>query len=132
VLPIHLRTQHAHLSFEIALPQRVAHDQHGLFERQRFFDVVVRSHLDRSHRRLDVPVARDDNHMRVDPTLPQTLQRGEPVDAWEPDIEHDHVVGGACRAVETLLATADRFHVESFVAQNSGQGRADPRLVIDD
>jgi hypothetical protein len=45
------------LGLEMTLPQRVAHDQHRLLERQRLLDEVERAHLDRAHRRFDIAVA---------------------------------------------------------------------------
>ena len=50
----------------LPLPQGVAHDEHGLLERQRLLDEVERAHLDGAHRRLDVAVAGDHHHLRVD------------------------------------------------------------------
>ena len=81
LLAIDLGAQHAVLGLEIALAQRVAHDQHGLLERQRLLDEVEGAHLDRAHRRLDVAVAGDDHDLRVDLPLAQPLQRRQAVEA---------------------------------------------------
>ena len=83
------RAQRPVLGLEAPLAQRVAHDQHRLFERQRLLDEVERAHLDRAHRRFDVAVAGDQHHLRVDLPLAQPRQRGQAVHAGQPHVEHD-------------------------------------------
>ena len=91
--PVDVRAQRPVLRLEPPLPDGVADDQHGLFERERLLDEVERAHLDRAHRRFDVAVARDHHDRRVDPPLAQPRQRREAVHPRQPDVEHDDVVG---------------------------------------
>ena len=90
--PIDARAQRAVLDFEPALPQRVAHGQHRLLERQRLLDEIERPELGRPHGRLDVGVPGNHDDLRVDAPIAQPLQRREAVDARQPDVEQDHVV----------------------------------------
>jgi hypothetical protein len=130
VLPIDPGTQRAILGFQIALPQRVAHHEHRLLERQWLLDEIERAHLDRPHGRLDVAVARDHHHLRIDAPLPQPLQRHQPVHAGQPDIQHDDVVGRARGTIETFLAAGRRLDIEPLIAQDRAQRRAHARLVV--
>ena len=116
----------------LALPQRVAHDEDGLLERQRLLDEVERAHLDRAHRRLDVAVAGDDHDLRVDLPLAQPRQRGEAVHAGQPDVEHDDIVGVAGETLEAGLAAVDRVDAVALVAQHAAQRAADAGFVVDD
>ena len=113
--------QRAVLRFEVALAHGVPHHQQGLLERQRLLDEVERAHLDRAHGRLDVAVAGDHHHLRVDLPLAQTLQRDQPVDPGQPDVEHDHVVAAAHHALETGLAAVDGVDVVALVAQDAAE-----------
>ena len=76
--PIDGGPQRAVLGLELALAQRVAHDEHGLLERQRLLDEVEGAHLDGAHGGLDVAVAGDDDDLGVDAALAQRGQRVSP------------------------------------------------------
>ena len=132
VLPIDARAQRAVLGLEIALAQRVANDQHGLFERERLLDEIERAHLDRAHRGFDVAVAGDHHHLRIDLALAQPLQRHQTVDAGQPDVEHDDVEGRARDSIEALLAARRGLDVKPLVAQHAAQRGAHPGFVVDD
>ena len=130
LLAIDLGAQHAVLGFEIALAQRVADHQHRLLERQRLLDEVERAHLDRAHRGLDVAVAGNDHDLRIDLPLAQPLQRGQAVEARQPDVEHDDVVGGAIGFFETLFAGVGGVDVEAFVSQHAADRRSDAGFIV--
>ena len=55
--------------------------------------------------------------------LAQPRQRREPVDAGQPDVEHDHVEAGVQRAVEAGLAGLDGFDLVALVAQHAAKRR---------
>jgi hypothetical protein len=90
------------------------------------------SHLDGLDRRLDVAVARNHHHLRVDLHLAQPPERDETVDAGQPHVEHHQVEDVAHDPVEAVFAALDGIDVVSFVAQHAAQGAADARLVVDD
>ena len=96
---------------EVALPQRVADDEHRLLERQRLLDEVERAHLDRLDRRLDVAVPGDHHDLRIDFHLPQAAERRETVQPGQPHVEHDDVEHLADDAIEALLAALDGVDV---------------------
>ena len=83
------RAQRPVLDLEALLAQRVGHDEHRLLERQRLLDEVERADLDRPHGRLDVAVPGDHHDGGVDLAVAQPLQRRQPVDAGQPDVEQD-------------------------------------------
>ena len=132
VLAIDARPERPVLGLEIALPQRVAHDQHGLFEGQRLLDEVERAHLDGAHGRLDVAVAGDHHDLCIDAPLAQALQRHQTVDARQPHVEHDDVIGGPGGALEALLAARRGLDVQPFVAQHPAERRPHARFVVND
>ncbi len=129
---VHMRAEDAVLCLEPALPERVAHDQHRLLERQRLFDEVERPHFDGPHRRLDVAVAGDHDDRDVHVPLTQPFQGDEAVDSGEPDIEHDDVVRGARRPLETGLAALHRIHLVAFVPQDTAQRTPHAGFVVHD
>ncbi len=106
---IDVGAQRAVLGLEPPLTDGVADDEHGLLERERLFDEIERAQLDRAHRRLDVAVARNHHHGRVDAALAQPRQRDQPVHSRQPDVEHDDVVRRARHAVEARLAGLHRL-----------------------
>ena len=120
------------LRLEMPLAQRVADDQDGLLERQRLLDEVEGAHLDRAHGRLDVAVAGDDDHLRVDLPLAHARQRRQAIHAGQPDVEDDDVEGAPAQALEAGLAAVDRVDVVSLVAQHPAQRAADAGLVVND
>ncbi len=130
-LTIDPRPQRPVLGLEVALSQRVAHDEHRLLERQRLLDEVEGAHLDRPDRRLDVAMARDHHDLRVHFALAQALQRDEAIDTRQPDVEHDDVIRRAGRPIEALFPARGRLDVEPLVAEHAAQRRTDARLVID-
>ena len=119
LLAIDLGAQHAVFGLEVALSQRVADHQHRLLQRQRLLDEVEGAHLDGAHRRLDVAVAGNDHHLRIDLPLAQALEGGQAIEARQPDVEHDDVVGIAVGPLQALFARADGVHVEAFVLEDA-------------
>src|SRR4029079_3608 len=113
-------------------PDGIADDEDGLLERERLLDEVVRAHLDRAHRRLDVAVARNHDPLGVDLALPQAGQRGEPIHPGQPDIEHDDVEALARDAFEAGLARLDRLDVVLLVSEHAAERRPDAGFVVDD
>ncbi len=79
------------LGLEAPLAERVAHDEDGLLERERLLDEVERPHLDRAHRRFDVAVTGNQDHLGIDLALAQPRQRREAVHTGQPDVEHDQI-----------------------------------------
>jgi hypothetical protein len=81
--------------------------------------------------RLDVAVPRDHDDGRVHLAVPQPLQRHQPVDAGQPDVEQDHVVCRPGEAVEAGFAAVDGVDLVPLVAQHAHERRAHARLVVD-
>ena len=132
VAAIDARPQRAILGLEPALPQRVAHRQHGLLERQRLLDEVERPELRGLDRRLDVGVAGDHDDLRVDVPIAQPLERHQAVDARQPDVEQHDLVRLPANLVETRLAAVDGVHRVAFVAEDAAERRPHARFVVDD
>ena len=120
------------LHLEPALPQGVAHGEHGLFERQRLLDEVERAELRRAHGRLDAAVAGDHDDLRVDAPLAQPLERRQPVEPGQPDVEQDDVVGLPRHLLEARFAAVDGVDRVALVAQHAAERRAHARFVVDD
>jgi hypothetical protein len=68
---------------------------------------------------------------RVEAAIAQALERDEPVDARQPDVEQDEVVRAAAHLLQARLAALDDVDVVALVAQHAGQRRAHARLVVD-
>ncbi len=115
------------LGFEPPLADGIADDEHRLFQRERLLDEVVGAEFDRADGGLDVAVPGDHHHRRVDAPVPQLLERDEAVHARQPDVEHDHVEGGAHDAVEAGFTAVHRFDGIAFVAEDAAEGAADAR-----
>ena len=130
--PIDRGAQGAILRLELPLPKGVPHGEHRLLQRQRLLDEVVRAELDRPHRRFDVAVAGDHDDGGIDTPLAQALQRGEAVDAGQPDVEDDEVERPAREPIEAGFAARHRLDRVALVFQNSGERRPNARFVIDD
>ena len=130
--PIDSRPQIAVLRLEPALAQRVADDEHGLFQRQRLLDEVEGPQLDRPDRRLDVPVARNKHDLGIDLPLAQARQRRQTVHARQPDVENDQIDGTTRHPFETRLAGRNGLDRVAFVAQDAAQRAAHARLVVHD
>ena len=64
--------------------------------------------------------------------LPEPLQRAQSVEAGQPDVEHDRVVGGARQPIEAGLSALHRFDLISLVAQHAAQRAAHAGFVVDD
>ena len=63
---------------------------------------------------------------RVDAALAQPRQRGQAVDAGQPDVEDDDVVRRAHDAIEAGLARLDRLDGVALVAQHAAQRARTP------
>ncbi len=72
------------------------------------------------------------DHLRFDLPLPQTFERREPVDAGQPDVQQDDVVGLPRDLLQTNLAALDRVDTIPFVAQHGPERRPHARFVVDD
>ncbi len=120
------------LGLEAPLAERVAHDEDRLLERERLLDEVERPHLDGAHRRFDVAVTGNQDHLGIDLTFAQPRQRREAVHAGQPDVEHDQIDRAACDAIEARLAARHRLHRVALVTQDAGERRPNPGLVVDD
>ena len=129
---IDARPQRPVLGLEPALPHRVVDDEHRFVERQGLLDEIERAHLDRAHGRLDVPVARDEHHLRVHLPLAETRKRRQAVHAGQPDVEDDEIDGAAGHAVEARLTCRHTLDRVPFVAQYAGERLLDARLIVDD
>ena len=132
VAAIDARAQGAILGLEPALPQRVAHRQHRLLERQRLLDEIERPQLRGLDGRLDVGVARDHDDLRVHVTIAKPFQRHEAVDSWQPDVEQDHLVRPPADLIETRLTAVDGVHRVPFVAQDAAERCPHARFVVND
>ena len=129
---IDVRAQCAIFRFELALTERVAHDEDRLVERERLFDEVERAHLDRADGGLDVAVARDDDDFRVDAALAQARQSRQAIDAGQPHVEQDDIHRLASDHGETRFPTRHRLDVVPFVAQHARKRGPHARFVIND
>jgi hypothetical protein len=127
---VHVGAERAVLDLELPLSHCVADHQDRLVQRQGLLDEIERTHLDRTHCRLDVAVAGDHDHRRIHTTLPETGQRREAVDAGEPDVEDDHVVRRPGHTIETGLAAVDGIDDVALVAQHARERTSHARLVV--
>ena len=132
VLRVHLRSQREILGFETPLPERVPDDEHRLLEGERLFDEIERPHLDRPDCGLDVAVARDDHHLRVELALAHPRQRRQPVHPGKPDVEQHDVVGLTGQSLKARLAAVDGIDAVALVPKHAAERAAHARLVIDD
>ena len=124
--------QRAILGLEPPLPQRVAHRQDGLLERQGFLDEVEGPELRGLHGRLDVRVAGDHDDLRVHMPIAQPLERHQPIDAGQPDIEQHDLIRPPANLIETRLAAVHGVHRVPFVAEHAAKRRPHARLIVDD
>ena len=74
----------------------------------------------------------DHHHRGVHLPVAQALERHEPVDAGQPDVEQDDVVRGPREPVEAGFPAVDGVDLVALVAQDADERRADARLVVDD
>src|SRR5687767_7973787 len=107
------------------------HASHQLTGAERLGHVVVCAELQPRDPVRFLRACGQQNDGDVKPRRPQLSADGEPVFAWQHDIEHDEIeVSASCRA-DTGLAIADDFNVESFNCQVVMQPERYCRLVFD-
>jgi hypothetical protein len=75
-------------------------------------------------------MTRNDYHRRVSTRLAQLFQRLQAVDAWQPNVEQDAIVGAALNGFQAVFTTGDRVDRKPFVAHHSPQRLAYPTLVV--
>ena len=119
-------------AFELSLSQRVAHSQHGLFNRQGLFDEVERAQLGRPHGSFHVAVAGDDHHRGVAIRIAHLAQSLKAVDSRQPNVEQHATVDAAADCFQTVFAGSDGVGSKPFVAQHSAQRFANPAFVVND
>ena len=129
---VNVGAQRAILRLQLPLSHRVADDEDGLFQRERLLDEIEGAHFDGADGGFDVPMARDHHHRRVHPALAEARQRCETIDAGEPDIQHDDVVGRAEYAIETRFAAIDRLDCIALVAEHAAQRAAHAGFIVND
>ena len=64
--------------------------------------------------------------------LAQPLERHQPVDAGQPDVEQDDVVAAPADLLETGLAALDGIDGVALVAQHAAERRAHAGFVVND
>src|SRR5919205_994886 len=112
------------------LPQCIANREHGLLDRERFFDEVKRAELRRAHRGLNVSVARDDHDSRIRSGGAELSQCLESIDAGKPNVEQDATVSALAERFQTLLTGGDGVSVEALVFHHRTQRVANAALVV--
>jgi hypothetical protein len=127
-----LVAQLLHLPAQSLALDRLAHDEQHLVGAERLGDVIVRAAAHRLDRRVVVEVGAHHDDERRSPALPVALEEREPVHRRHAQVAEDDVGGIAGHGRQRLRPVRRRHHLVPLLAENDGEGVAQPRLVVDD
>ena len=116
--------------FEFVLAQSVANGEHGLLDREGFFDEVERAEFGGAHGGFDVAVTGNHHDRRLRAALAQACEGLKAVDAGQPHVEQHAAVSPSLDGLEALLARRHGFRREPFIFEHRPQRLADAALVV--
>ena len=117
--------------FEPGVFQRVAHDQNGLFQRQRLFHEIKSAQLGRPHCRLDISMPGNHHHHRRVVLRPNPFERFQSVQLLEPNIEQNQIELALFQNFQAGFARIHGGNLVALVAQQRAQRFPDSHFVVD-
>ena len=129
---IHPRPEHPILVLQTSLAQGIADNEDRFLERERLLDEIEGAELDRADCGLDVAVARDQHHLRINLSFAQPRERRQAIHPRQPDVQDDQIDRTASDSLETRLTARHSLNGVAFITQHAAQRAAHARFVIHD